>query len=144
MAAASRGRIQETSLRWRFEGSPVTLPRVRVDRDLYYRPTSLEINNPRHGPRLHGPGFGTHPDNLATLGPDQFFMLGDNSQASLDSRLWGRPHELIAEQIDDTPFVVNRKLLLGKAWVVYFPAPHPITEKGVNIVPDFGRLRYIR
>lgn len=144
LAAAGRGLINETSLRWHFEGSPVTLHRVRVDRDLYYRSASLESNRRLDSDDLSGPGFGTHPDRLATLGPDHFFMLGDNSQASLDSRLWGYPHELIATQVDPAPFVVNRRLLLGKAWVVYFPAPHPVTDGGINIVPDFGRLRYIR
>ena len=68
------------------------------------------------------------------LGPDQFFMLGDNSPASSDSRLWGNAHPYVVEQIDDSPFLVNRKLLLGKAWVVYFPAPYPITENGRGLV----------
>jgi signal peptidase I len=117
-------------LRWHFRGSPVTLHRVRVDRDLYYQPVPLN--------RGGDPGYGTHPNNPAVLGPDQFFMLGDNSPASLDSRLWGDPHPLVSAQIDDSPFVVNRKLLLGKAWVVYFPAPYRWA------VPDFGRLRFIR
>jgi signal peptidase I len=143
--AATRRMIRKPELRWSFEGSPTTLHRVRVDRDLYYR-------YPEDGSRFgelaelspEGHGYGTHPDFLATLGPDHFYMLGDNSQASLDSRLWGRPHPLIAENIDDSPFVVHRKLLLGKAWVVYFPAPYPITADGWPIIPDFGRLRYIR
>lgn len=143
LIALAGGGISETQLRWRFEGSPVTLHRVQVDRDLYYRSATLEsnqLNKPTH----RGPAFGTHPDNLAVLGPDHFFMLGDNSQASLDSRLWGSPHSLVAEQIDDSPFVVHRDLLLGKAWVVYFPAMYPLKPDGAPIIPDFGRLRYIR
>ena len=51
---------------------------------------------------------------------------------------------IIAEQIDRSPFVVHRRLLLGKAWVVYFPAPHPLREGGRAFIPDFGRLRFIR
>jgi hypothetical protein len=47
-------------------------------------------------------------------------------------------------QIDDAPFLVNRKLLLGKAWVVYFPAPYTLRDGGRAVVPDFGRLRFIR
>jgi len=127
---------------WKFEGSPVTLHRVRVDRDLHYRHDALRSRQ-KNGPRITGPhAFGTHPDILAELGPDQFMMLGDNSPASQDSRLWGRPHPLVKEQIDDAPFLVNRKLLLGKAWVVYFPSPLPLG--GRKIIPDFGRLRFIR
>ena len=94
--------------------------------------------------RAGSPGFGSHPDKPAVLGPDQFYMLGDNSQASQDSRLWGNPAALVAEQIDKSPFVVNRKLLLGKAWVVYFPAPYRITKGSKRLIPDFGRLRFIR
>lgn len=143
LMAAANGAIEDTQLRWRFEGSPVTLHRVRVDRDLYYRAATLD-GDQANGPSLRGPAFGTHPDNLAVLGPDHYFMLGDNSQASLDSRLWGNPHPLVAAQVDASPFVVHRDLLLGKAWVVYFPAMFPLTDGGTPVVPDFGRLRYIR
>ena len=94
--------------------------------------------------RIGTPGFGTHPDKPAVLGPDHYFMLGDNSPASSDSRLWGSPHPYVAVQIDDSPFLVHRKLLLGKAWVVYFPAPFFFSERGMPVVPDFGRLRFIR
>lgn len=142
--AASRRQVTRPELRWTFSGSPVTLHRVRVDRDLYYRAAMLDNIQQRAEPYINGPAYGTHPDALAKLGPDHYYMLGDNSQASLDSRLWGNPHELIAEQIDDSPFVVHRKLMLGKAWVVYFPAPYSFTEGGVSVIPDFGRLRYIR
>jgi hypothetical protein len=72
-------------------------------------------------------------------------MCGDNSPMSLDSRLWGWPHPMIAQEIDPSPFVVNRQLLLGKAWVVYFPAPFSVGDsQGWSVVPDFGRLRFIR
>ena len=145
-------RPKQSTLQWHFEGSPVTLHRVQVDRDLYYRPSRLKgsaTNNttPTGFGDLVQPGsfaYGTHPDKLAQLGPDHFFMCGDNSAASLDSRLWGNPHPLVATQIDPSPFVVNRKLLLGKAWVVYFPSPYSLTDGGRSIIPDFGRLRFIR
>ena len=144
------GRLpQPPQIRWRFEGAPVTLHRVRLDRDLHYRHETLTPGNQqRNGPQIYGHAFGTHPTSPENypgiLGPDQFMMCGDNSQMSLDSRLWGSPHPLVASQIDDHPFTVNRKLLLGKAWVVYFPAPYPLKEDGVAVIPDFGRLRFIR
>jgi signal peptidase I len=132
-------------IRWRFEGSPVTLSRIRLDRDLQYRSDRLDpLRQQRNMPKIEGPAFGTDPvENAAILGPDQFMMCGDNSQMSLDSRLWGSPHPL-ARQIDSSPFLVNRRLLLGKAWVVYFPAPFSITKDGMPVIPDFGRLRFIR
>ncbi|TVQ54025.1 MAG: hypothetical protein EA377_06580 [Phycisphaerales bacterium] len=151
--AGVRGLVQPTELRWHFDGSPVSLHRVRVDRDLYYRGGRIGAQpdeNPTARPeyaRMVARGayaYGTHPDNLAELGPDQFYMLGDNSQFSLDSRLWKNPHPTVAAQIDDAPFVVHRDLLLGKAWVVYFPAVHTIGDGERAVIPDFGRLRYIR
>lgn len=138
--------------KWTFDGGPLDISRMRVDRDLYYRTDRLNENtrknptNPGFEDRVRARqyAFGTHPDNLAILGPDHFFMCGDNSTASSDSRLWGNPHPLVATQIDPSPFVVNRKLMLGKAWVVYFPAPHAVSENGRAFIPDFGRLRFIR
>ncbi len=121
---------------WRFEGAPTTLRRVRVDRDLFYRAVSL--------PNQRAPGFATHPDTVAVLGPDHFMMLGDNSPASSDSRVWGASDPLVVTQIDPAPFVVHRKLLLGKAWSVYFPSPYRLGNTKYRIVPDFGRLRLIR
>ncbi|MHC5002695.1 MAG: S26 family signal peptidase [Planctomycetota bacterium] len=136
----------------RTEGSPLSLHRLAVDRDLYYRSAFLNgkaSENPTHPDFedrvTYGTwAFGTHPEKPAELGPNHYFMLGDNSQASLDSRLWGNPHPLMAEQVDPAPFVVHRQLIVGKAWVVYFPAPYPVGRRGLPIVPDFGRLRFIR
>ena len=139
-------------IRWLFSGSPLTLRNVQVDRDLHYRRDTLTLKatenrtNDGFGNIVHSglPAYGTHPDNLARLGPDQFMMAGDNSQMSLDSRLWGNP-DPIASRIDPAPFLVNRKLLLGKAWVVYFPSTFSIKDDGgLPVVPDFGRLRFIR
>ena len=140
-------------LRLVFDGAPFTLHRLRLDRDLHYRTDRLSSGASTRRPTSPGHerlvragqyAFGTHPDNLAVLGPDHFFMCGDNSAASSDSRLWGNAHPLVAEQVDDSPFVVNRRLLLGKAWVVYFPAPLSISENGRSFIPDFGQLRFIR
>jgi hypothetical protein len=72
-------------------------------------------------------------------------MLGDNSGASRDSRLWGRPHPLVSLQLDnDSPFIVPEDLMIGKAWCVYFPAPMRLTPGGTPFIPDFGELRFIR
>jgi len=115
-----------------FSGSPVTIQRLQVDRDIYYRPVDgLD-------------SVATHPHRTARLYDDQFFMLGDNSGASADGRVWGEPDELVAAQIDPAPFIVNRKLIIGKAWSVYFPSPYPLVEGGRRFIPDFGRVRFIR
>ena len=48
------------------------------------------------------------------------------------------------ETIDPTRFVVHRRLLIGKAFFVYFPAPYGLSPDGARFVPDFGNLRFIR
>ena len=138
VAALAQLPASPPEITWRFSGSPVTLHRVRLDRDLFYHQRSAAL-------RTHRWGFATHPDHPGVLGPEHYMMLGDNSTSSLDSRFWGAPHQLVAQQIDPAPFVVNRKLLIGKAWMVYFPSPYPVTEGGdTRVIPDFGRLRFIR
>ena len=132
-----------------FSGSPLTLHRVRVDRDLYYRPAILsthESNQPdENGPAIEGFAFGTDFNNPAQLHADQFMMCGDNSAASRDSRFWGRPSKLVTSTFgEDAPFIVPRPLLLGKAWCVYFPAPVSPMAGLPKIMPDFGELRFIR
>ncbi|MBY0308282.1 MAG: hypothetical protein K2Q09_06030, partial [Phycisphaerales bacterium] len=87
------------------------------------------------------PGAATSPQSTLSLGPDQFFVCGDNSPQSLDARLWGYPDAWVAEEIDPSPSVVARRLMMGKAFFVYFPAP--VGGSPVS-VPDFGRLRAIR
>jgi signal peptidase I len=52
-------------------------------------------------------------------GPDQFFVLGDNSPASLDGRLWSGQH------------FVGREMMIGKALFIYWP-------HGLNFIPGTG------
>ncbi|MBM4113709.1 MAG: hypothetical protein FJ253_10145, partial [Phycisphaerae bacterium] len=112
-------------LAWRFEGSAVSVRHLRLDRDLYYQPLGHTPQNQyaMNGPVITGIGFACDPAHPAQLRDEQFLMLGDNSAASRDGRLWGRPHPLLKREFGfDAPFVVPRPLLVGKAWCVYFPA----------------------
>lgn len=135
-------------LEWNFAGSPLTLHRVRLDRDLYYRPaiTTAAEQFPTNGEAITGLGFATDIAHPAQLRADQFLMMGDNSAYSKDGRIWGRPHPLVQKQLGlEDPFVVPRELLLGPAWSVYFPAPlcHE-AKRDLAAVPNFGSLRFIR
>ena len=121
---------REPRVRWDFEGSGFTLSHVRVQRDISYHINQIRVTR------------GAHPNYFSTLNDEQFFMCGDNSSNSEDSRLW-RDNDIYAwvrSEIDDTPGVVNRDLIVGKAFVVYFPAP---LDDGPILSPDFGRLRWI-
>lgn len=151
-ALATRPIRSMALIRWNFDG-PVEVDRLEVDRDLHYAaydtlklPFSLRTNpaRPDLGDLRMRHGYGCHPSTPAKLEADQFYMLGDNTLASSDSRAWGSPHPIVAEQIDPAAFVVPRSLLLGKAWVVYFPALNPLSPGGRGFIPNFGDLRFIR
>jgi signal peptidase I len=77
------------------------------------------------------------------LGRDEFFVLGDNSPNSEDSRWWnklglGNNGKLYREG------VVPREYLMGKALVVYWPSGFRLFAKDpVGLVPNIGQLRFI-
>jgi signal peptidase I len=135
-------------LSWRFETSaPFTLRRVRVDRDLYYRPVLHDANNQYsvNGEYVTGTGFACNYESPARLGPTDHLMLGDNSAASRDARLWGRAHPLSLRTFGDAqPGVVPRDMIVGKAFFVYFPSSRSRGPGQTAFIPDFGRMRFIR
>jgi signal peptidase I len=126
--------------RWEFEGAPFTLHRVAMQRDIHYRAELRGLTDPENArKKLLTTALATAPQTQLTLTPDEFFLCGDNSPASLDGRMWDYPHPWIAP-IDPRPGVVHRDLVIGRAFFVYFPAPYRVL--GVPI-PDVGRMRWI-
>jgi hypothetical protein len=125
---------------WFEFSGPVTLHRVAVARDLFYQPVSgsmtgnsFVLSNAAH-PKLA----------LKPLGPDQYFVCGDNSPMSSDARAWRNVDKWVAKQIDPTPGVVHKRLIVGKAFFVYFPAVQSREVLGAKIpMVDAGRLRWI-
>ena len=116
----------------RFTGyDAVTLSDLTLERDLYYQPVGQRA---------------VTPSSIVTLANDQFFGLGDNSANSEDSRDWRDVDPLLEESLGEAPGVVSRDLLLGKAFVVYFPSPIPTGDHDSTIIPmvDAGRIRAIR
>ena len=71
---------------------------------------------------------------------DQFFMLGDNSPFSKDSRLWPDPSVGLK-------YYVERPLLIGEALVIYWPHPWnriPGTSIPFPYFPNFGDMGLVR
>jgi len=100
------------------QGLVMSVDRLRVYRDIYY------TESPFAGSGGDAPSF--------ALGADEYFVLGDNSPVSEDSRTWRENR------------FVSVKSLLGKPFVVIYPA-REISIGGWQIqVPDLGRIRYIR
>ena len=115
-------------------GADVRVKQLRVLRDTYYI-GAIDV-----GAR---PGEILEEDRLEfDLEADQFFVLGDNSAASKDSRLWLEGHH------------VDRNLLIGKAMAIFWPHAVPASWSvpvkigGVELRlpswPNFGRMRFVR
>lgn len=134
---------------------------VRLDRDEYYRSNtildpqsspqpdqSLKDFAPVINPYREWPGWATQgwPIMLREGQVNEYFMLGDNSPGSKDSRLWWEigPHLLhLGEeyQIGTVP----EDQLIGGAFFVYWPSGYRRAWSGsIGIVPNFGRMRWIR
>jgi signal peptidase I len=129
---ANSRNYRQPVIKWEFRNGPFTLYRVGLQRDLYYQPAGSMTMRPR----------ACYPTTTMALGPDHFFVCGDNSPASLDARLWPSPDPWVASEIDATEGVVPRDLMIGRAFFVYFPSLIRGQQSGMP-VPDFGRMRWI-
>ena len=126
-------------LRMAGENVRVELSRVQIDRDVHYR-------RDRRMPLANGVS-----GNPLAIPADAYYVLGDNSPASQDSRLWTPdklgPHLIEPyEQGRYTIGTVPARDMIGKAFLVYWPGflpPQiPIGNLKVGVL-DLGRVRWI-
>ena len=99
------------------KGAAVTVRNLRLYRDVYYTP-----KNDAGAKQF-------------SLDAGEYFVLGDNSPVSVDSRCWEFPG-------------VPERSLIGKPFVVHLPSRPGRLQFGGHVthvrVPDFSRVRYIR
>ncbi|MFK7818146.1 MAG: S26 family signal peptidase [Planctomycetaceae bacterium] len=101
-------------------GAQLSVTGIRITRDIHY--TAGRARN------------GVNEEFL--LGDEEYFVLGDNSPVSDDSRNWKEA-------------AVHRSNLVGKPFLVHLPSsPKALRFGGGNRylirLPDFSRIRYIR
>ena len=121
------------------ENQSAVLRHVRLYRDVYY--TNVRRKTPRLAMEWASPE--DFPNGLVTLGPTDYFVLGDNSLISGDARTWTHAVSLPYEGLEVPAGRVPERFLLGKAFFVYWPAGfRPIPGLG-DVVPNVGAMRLI-
>ncbi len=132
------------------EGGDFDLTHLAVDRDVHY----YLIGRPSLSSALAwAPETGwASPKSPMLLREHEYFVMGDNSAASKDSRLWDQlgPH-LRNSGSDYQLGAIPRDQLIGKAFYVYWPSMQRITwldwlpfVHRFGVIPDVGRMRWIR
>jgi len=130
------------------EGGRFELTHLAVDRDVYY------YHDPRSGalalPWAPREGWGS-PQSPIMLRGHEYFMLGDNTAASKDSRLWDNVDPRFDSRKEAFQLgTVPEDQLIGKAFFVYWPSPNRVSWLGWlpvlkgAVIPDVGRMRWIR
>lgn len=131
---------------------PVELRRVELDRDIYYDPSGFITDgySRSEAKRIDGKlELGPNPLDLREQSDThdaEMFCLGDNQPASKDGRDWYDVNAWVRHRYFDgekRPGVVPGSLLVGRAFMVYYPAPHGVSPQAKGIFPDFGRMRFV-
>lgn len=123
------------------ERTELALAHLLIERDVYYTSGLLRDGQTRPGTATQG-----HP---ITLNDDAYFMCGDNSPGSHDSRAWSAadlgPH-LRAAYEDGTYALgtVPADQMIGRAFLVYWPGFQPLSETVAERFPDRGLWRLLR
>jgi signal peptidase I len=125
----------------------VTLKHVRLYRDVYYR--DVAINEPAYKGRenhyRNRAGWGTF-GNPIMLQTGEYFMCGDNSPQSLDSRLWWYVGPNLLSRGEGYKIgTVPADQMIGRAFFVYWPSGLQLAEKiKIGLIPNVGDMRWIR
>jgi hypothetical protein len=118
------------------------LTHVSLWRDIYYLNRGRRPSNDSE--RTGFWGSPSHfPDNLISLGPEEYFCCGDNSLISQDGRYWSEDINLPDENLKVESGRVPQRFLLGKAFFVYWPSGFRPVDSAPAIVPNFGEMRAI-
>ncbi len=154
-------------------GAGLKAEHIRLKRDVYYiagtegyggisdyAPGSFEDTSPNALINFFAEPDRWTPDSLFSrrrqadfpLKADQFFVLGDNSPASKDSRLWSGDIRHWSNEAQNwtgehPEFYVSRELLIGKALFIYWPHSFdrlPYVNIPFPFFPNFQDMGFVR
>ena len=114
-------------------GAGTRLPFMTADQlaDFFSDPAAWRASTGQNGHTV----FDQRKEVTFPLAADQFFVLGDNSPASADSRLWDHQH------------YVDRDMMIGKALFIYWPHSFdriPGTGIPFPFFPNFKDMGFVR
>jgi signal peptidase I len=154
-------------------GAAVEVNSLVLKRDIYYtlEPAEVDYSNLDDSARIDASslvdllsdpakfsGLLQNPCRDYPIGAGHYFMLGDNSPWSRDARAWGRTDQIDPQlpgsgwdKSGRESWEVPERLLVGKAFCVYWPHPKPVwprirlgADLRVPILPYIERMRWIR
>jgi signal peptidase I len=137
-------RLEKAGVRITGQQQECVLSHIGLWRDVYY--LNRNGNRQLNGRTTNDPLWASpadFPKNLMRLGPGEYFVMGDNSQVSLDARFWDDPIDLPHENLHVRSGVVPARFMLGKAFFVYWPAGFRPFEAAPALSPNFGDMRFI-
>lgn len=109
-----------------FGSGGVDIRNLGLYRDIYYIDTGMRAT----------------PTQPFQLGADEFFVCGDNSPNSLDSRLWAQ-EGLGNNSVRYRRGTVPREFMMGKAVIVYWSQAFRPRPTMVPLVPNFNAIKVI-
>jgi signal peptidase I len=126
-----------------FGQGKLQLQHVAIFRDIHYLGQETRRSSQDSRQYISRDIFRAGAGDPLTLDEDQFFVLGDNSPASLDGRWWNGPGKGNGGTEYRTG-VVPRDYLVGKAFCVYWPGGSKYSDKSkIRLVPYIGGLKLI-
>lgn len=141
-AAANAKKLDAPVLMIAAEKIRAKFSNLRVDRDIHYTGQGFDGRNIIDFIGVRG--------NPIQLEDEQYFVCGDNSPNSQDSRYW-RAEQLGAhlyeryERGELQAGVVPADQMIGRAFFVYWPGFQRGVQLGpVPLLPDAGRIRWIQ